>query len=220
MDYSKHYNLLIEKAKNRVIDVYLENHHIIPRCMGGLDDLDNIVALTPEEHYLAHQLLVKMYPNNKNLAYAANMMCTNRPSNKLYGWIRRRISVNMQINNPNKNGKSNRKRKGKYSISEQAKQNISKGMIANKTNFGSKNGMFGKKAWEHGRATAKTIEMWSRANFYYEWWKKSGFEIGGQNSMAKAFYEQYTGTHGNLIKYFRAGWIPTEDPDWVNFFKQ
>jgi hypothetical protein len=30
--------------------------------MDGSDLVSNLVYLTPEEHYVAHQLLVKMYP--------------------------------------------------------------------------------------------------------------------------------------------------------------
>ena len=65
MNYEKHYNLLIERAKTRVIKGYTEKHHIIPKCMGGTDDASNISILTPEEHYIAHLLLVKMYPSNE-----------------------------------------------------------------------------------------------------------------------------------------------------------
>ena len=61
--------------------------------MGGSDDPSNLVDLTPEEHYVAHQLLVKIHPNNGKLIYAATMMCSNRINNKLYGWLRRRLSV-------------------------------------------------------------------------------------------------------------------------------
>jgi hypothetical protein len=50
--------------------------------------------LTPEEHYLAHQLLVKIYPKNRSLINAAVMMIANRPSNKLYGWLRRKFAEN------------------------------------------------------------------------------------------------------------------------------
>lgn len=103
MDYQHHYTLLIERAKARLLQLgYLEHHHIIPKCAGGLNIADNIVNLTPEEHYLAHQLLVKIYDKlgkkveaNK-LAYALNLMSgksnINR-NNKYYGWIRRRVSM-------------------------------------------------------------------------------------------------------------------------------
>ena len=93
MNYEKHYKLLIEKAKHRILDCYSEKHHIIPRCIGGNDNSANLVRLTPEEHYLAHQLLVKIYPNNFALVKAASMMIPKRPSNKLYGWLRRRLSA-------------------------------------------------------------------------------------------------------------------------------
>jgi hypothetical protein len=94
MNYAKHYNNLITKAKNRTShDGYYEVHHIIPRCIGGTDDKDNLVKLTPEEHYVAHQLLVKIYPNDNKLIRAAMMMIPNRPSNKLYGWLKRKYSI-------------------------------------------------------------------------------------------------------------------------------
>lgn len=97
MDYVKIYNSLIDRAKNRILEGYQERHHIIPRCLGGLDDTSNIVGLTPEEHYTAHLLLVKIYPNEAKLVYAAwqmqyhNSNC--RMNNKTYGWIKRKLSV-------------------------------------------------------------------------------------------------------------------------------
>ena len=92
MDYHKIYNSLILRAKNRSLEIYTESHHVVPRCMGGSDHPDNLVDLTPEEHYVAHQLLVKIYPSEKKLIKAAQMMIPNRPTNKLYGWLRRRFS--------------------------------------------------------------------------------------------------------------------------------
>lgn len=92
MDYSNHYNLLISRARNRELEGYSEAHHIIPKCMGGSDEQENLVKLTPEEHYLAHQLLAKIHPKNKKLIRAAFMMVPNRPSNKLYGWLRRKFA--------------------------------------------------------------------------------------------------------------------------------
>jgi hypothetical protein len=98
MDYKKIYDSLIFRGKNRQLDdCYYEKHHIIPRCMGGDDSIDNLVKLTPEEHYLAHQLLVKIYPDNYSLVLAASMMIPNRPSNKLYGWLKRRFAKSQSI---------------------------------------------------------------------------------------------------------------------------
>lgn len=92
MNYEKIYRCLIERARNRDLEGYYETHHIIPRCLGGDNSKKNLVKLTPEEHYVAHQLLVKMHPENFSLVKAAQMMIPSRPSNKLYGWIRRRFS--------------------------------------------------------------------------------------------------------------------------------
>lgn len=94
MDYKKHYDRLIERAKTRQLTGYVERHHTVPRCMGGTDDKSNLVELTPEEHYVAHQLLVKMYPRIDSLVYAANKMTvsskTVKRNNKRYGWLKRR----------------------------------------------------------------------------------------------------------------------------------
>lgn len=92
MDYKRIYDSLIERAKNRTLTSYSEKHHIVPRCMGGTDNQENLVKLTPEEHYLAHQLLVKIHPKNYALVKAAAMMIPDRPSNKLYGWLRRKLA--------------------------------------------------------------------------------------------------------------------------------
>jgi hypothetical protein len=90
MDYQKHYNLLISRAKDRQLSGYAEVHHIVPKCMGGGNEQSNLAKLTPEEHFLAHQLLIKIYPNERKLVFAAWAMCRgiNR-NNKRYGWLRR-----------------------------------------------------------------------------------------------------------------------------------
>lgn len=104
MNYKKIYQDIINRAKNRPDPPLFEKHHIIPRCLGGLDNPENLVKLTPEEHYVAHQLLVKIYPGNDSLIYAARMMIPNRPNNKMYGWLKRKfISVRRKCfgkNNP------------------------------------------------------------------------------------------------------------------------
>ena len=94
MNYLKHYNLIIERARTRTIIGYVEQHHVKPRCMGGNDDPQNLVALTPEEHMVAHQLLAKMYQDHPGIAFGALMMAT-RVSNKKYGWLRRNFAEKM-----------------------------------------------------------------------------------------------------------------------------
>jgi len=95
MDYKNHYNKLINRARTRVLTGYYESHHIIPRCFSGTNDATNLVNLTPEEHYLAHLLLVRIHNFNHKLVSAAMMMCAGRKSNKVYGWLRRRHAIAM-----------------------------------------------------------------------------------------------------------------------------
>ena len=94
MNYQRIYENLT--AKDMIAD-YTELHHIIPKCMGGSNDTSNLVKLTPEAHFVAHQLLVKIYPNNYKLLFAAGAMAMNnqglRPNNRLYGWLRRKLSI-------------------------------------------------------------------------------------------------------------------------------
>jgi len=101
MDYNRIYNNLVTRAAGRVKSkssspsyVYYEKHHIVPMCVGGENNRKNLVLLTAEEHWLAHLLLVKMYPGNPKLVFACQAMTmtggnNKRMNNKLFGWIRR-----------------------------------------------------------------------------------------------------------------------------------
>ena len=71
MNYLKIYSELVEKARNRnKKETGWERHHIIPRCLGGSFKKDNIVVLKPREHYIAHYLLCRIYPENAKLSCA------------------------------------------------------------------------------------------------------------------------------------------------------
>lgn len=75
MDYKNIYEKIIEKARseNRVkeFDIYYENHHILPRCMNGSNDCENLVLLTAKEHFICHKILPEIYPNEVGLKIAA-----------------------------------------------------------------------------------------------------------------------------------------------------
>lgn len=134
MNYKEIYENLIKRGKNRDVQGYTERHHVIPKCMGGTDDSDNLVRLTPEEHFLAHQLLVKIYPSHRGLLNATIMMTThhteNRINNKLYGWLKKRFIESMSGDNnparriPGLQAKAGQKRKGQKRTAE-TKSNIS-----------------------------------------------------------------------------------------------
>lgn len=99
MNYSKVYEGLINRAKNRKIDGYVESHHILPRCLGGGDEKSNLVDLTAREHFIAHLLLVKIYKNNFKLIKAVAMMCVGhcerKITNRLYGKYRELFKLAM-----------------------------------------------------------------------------------------------------------------------------
>ena len=103
MDYRKVYTTLVTKAKGegrtKETGTY-EAHHILPRSFGGLGDCrnhnhPNIVLLTPREHYLAHLLLVAIYPDSSAMKKALWNMCNVNPTGcrykvgaRMYNYIR------------------------------------------------------------------------------------------------------------------------------------
>lgn len=90
MDYQKHYESLINSRKqmNRVkskdvAEIYFEDHHIVPKCLGGSNKKENVILLTAREHYIAHWLLWKATRNTK-LAFAfISMAFTNKNNRRL-----------------------------------------------------------------------------------------------------------------------------------------
>ena len=86
MNYKKVYYNIIERAKNRILEDYGEKHHIIPKCLGGINEKENIVKLTAREHFICHMLLVEIYPDNNKLKYVVWAMSNQKGSgqNKRY----------------------------------------------------------------------------------------------------------------------------------------
>lgn len=81
MNYQRIYNELINRARTRTLQGYKERHHVIPRCMGGTEDSENLVDLTAREHYVAHKLLWQIYPNHHGVIKAFWMMVNKVQSN-------------------------------------------------------------------------------------------------------------------------------------------
>ena len=111
MNYERIYYQIIDNAKNcsrkklKHLDVdyvYYEKHHIIPKCLGGTDDKNNLVLLTAREHFLCHWLLIRIYPSNQPIAYAFYAMCNKkskrqcyyRPSSRMYQEAKETFSRN------------------------------------------------------------------------------------------------------------------------------
>jgi group I intron endonuclease len=141
MDYLKIYNNLIERGKKRVLTGYTETHHIIPKCVGGTNNIWNLVKLTAKEHFICHLLLCKIYPGNKKLIFALWNMCNVKRdyqkryqvNSSLYNLIREEYSNYISgINNPNFGKKLTNEHKNKISLSMKGKY------------VGNKNSFFGK----------------------------------------------------------------------------
>jgi len=97
--YTTWYNSIINKAKDRTINGYTEKHHIIPSSLGGSNGTDNLVKLTPREHFVCHLLLTKMttcnarYKMNFALYMLANIKNIGEgryiPNSRMYDLARR-----------------------------------------------------------------------------------------------------------------------------------
>ena len=79
MNYEQIYKDIIIKAKsenrtklrkNQKDYVYYENHHVLPKCLGGINDKENLILLTAKEHYIAHKLLIHIHKGNYKLVCA------------------------------------------------------------------------------------------------------------------------------------------------------
>ena len=133
MDYQRIYDALIERSRERILEGYVEIHHIIPRCLGGSDEVDNLATLTAREHYIAHQLLVKLNPDSIGLVYAARLMTIskNRPgriNNRLYEWLK--IRINVSASHVNKGRIHSQASKDKWSSMRKGRRAWNRGVPA------------------------------------------------------------------------------------------
>jgi len=87
MNYSKLYFNIIERAKSREVPAIFETHHIVPKSLGGSNRKDNLVKLTPREHFVCHLLLAKMYTGKEKqkmvyALWAIMNLCNNHQHRK------------------------------------------------------------------------------------------------------------------------------------------
>jgi len=215
MNYLAIYNRLIDRGKDRNTEDFTEVHHIIPRCMGGNDSSENLVRLTPEEHYVAHQLLVKIYPDNYGLAKAAMMMTAQRTNNKVYGWIRRRHALAMS---KSQSGTGNSqygtrwihnvdlKESKKISVNESIPEGWSEGRVIN----------FNKKLYERKsfKREENRIENKKLANKWYTEYINSN-----ANSLREFVRNSdYDKSHVSFIKMLKT-YVPEFNPEHGKAFK-
>lgn len=95
MNYKKHYTLLLEKHGTREKpEGYSERHHIVPRCLGGGDEEENLIYLSARCHFIAHAMLTRIHPGNHKLLTAYWLMShlnNNRINSLSYARLRAEI---------------------------------------------------------------------------------------------------------------------------------
>jgi len=115
MNYLKIHNDIISRAQLRastrkeanLILGYSEQHHIVPKCMGGTNDKTNLVFLSAREHFVIHILLTKIYPQVGGLWFACNRLVQDKVQNRLngktYECMKRQISEYRKTQNKENN---------------------------------------------------------------------------------------------------------------------
>lgn len=99
MNYEKLYNSLIDSRKKlnrkKKFGTYYESHHILPKSLGGSNNKDNLILLTPKEHFVAHLLLWK-YTKTLQMTHALFFMSSNKKgklSAKSYSILREQYAI-------------------------------------------------------------------------------------------------------------------------------
>ena len=68
-------NILQTRGRFACGNEYHERHHIVPKCLGGTNEENNLIDLFAREHFEAHRLLALENPENNGLQYAWWNMC-------------------------------------------------------------------------------------------------------------------------------------------------
>lgn len=144
--YKSWHDAIINKALNRKIKGYSEKHHILPRCLNGKDNKENLVELTAKEHFIVHMLLCKFTKGNAyyKMLYAFKSMCqlinnNHKRDYKITSRIAEKLKLEAEKNNPvyrnDVKAKISKANKGRIRSKETRKQ-MSKSKKGNKNALG------------------------------------------------------------------------------------
>lgn len=251
LNYKKIYDALVEKAKVRGLDKskyegYFEIHHIVPRSVGGSNDLSNLVMFTGREHYIAHMLLWKAYPGNRSLMRAAKIMSSRvgrhsqsyktkgKISSKVYERLRFEYSEAVKIQcagegNPfygkthsedtvEKMVSAKRKYHRKKSLMEWDKNNT-KYMQQYVYNLHPVEFSY-KEKFKYKLLNAKYDKsLWYKAEAIKDYWERIGRPDSKLLSTELTLLAGYDITNSKLrtlVKKFKEGWDPSEDTAFID----
>jgi len=169
MNYTRIYASIVLRAQSERTErlalkkqgKYFEDHHIVPRSLGGKDTISNMALLTGREHFICHWLLVKIYPKGTT-AYDKMLLALWR----------------MGSQNNLHDGRYKNSRVYEYLRTEFAK---CIGKMTAITQSGSRNSQYGK-SWYTSCYTGECVT--SRNELCYPW-VKGRFLFRGENSKLK-----------------------------------
>ena len=166
----------IESCRHKTINGVVNRHHIIPKCMGGTDEEDNIIELSAEDHAMAHWLLYLENPSvellrSYNFAKAQIEYQRNYSPEKHGMYGKRQSDESNRKNSEAHKGENNywygkhlpddmrqkisESNKGK-TFSKEHRQKISDNSKGKSRNSGENNPMYGKH-WYKDKETGKRV---------------------------------------------------------------
>ena len=187
-NYEEFINNIIEsRGRFACGEAYHERHHIIPRCLGGTDNENNLIDLFAKEHFIAHKLLAQENPENNSLIYAWSCMAFVKGDNQEryelsaeeYDEARKAISEVMRNRIITDETRENMRRASREKVQNpeyiQKQKDSHKGLQA-----GENNPMFGKRHSEETRIKIGLSTSERAKNF--DWRKSIGDANRGPNN--------------------------------------
>ena len=95
--YNLYVNLLSKHGTKDKPNYYVEQHHILPKGLGGTNDKDNLVYLTPRAHFLSHWLLYKSFPCYSTARAFYGMCDINRRPERRYSFSSKQYQIAKEI---------------------------------------------------------------------------------------------------------------------------
>lgn len=209
MNYTKIYDDFISDRKSsKEVNGYSEVHHIVPRSLGGSDDPENLVRLTPSDHFFAHLLLAQIHGGQMSTAL---FFMAGERSKSARGYKAKRWAYDFA-----KRAMSLEKKKLKGILShsygkthsEETRRKISKNRTGKMT--GEKHFAYGVPSPLRGRKlktetkmkiskenSGRANGMYGRSGVLSPSYKKTVFEFKNKETG-----EIFKGTQGDLIKNF------------------
>lgn len=104
-------------------DIYTEKHHIIPKSLGGSNRSENIVRLTPREHFVAHKILAKIH-KTRGMWFALVTMASKNglssrgfsANSREYEFARNNYSISLKYDHPSRGVKMSDEMRSYHSI--------------------------------------------------------------------------------------------------------